>query len=118
MKETLGKALGLIILATLAGGTVLAQSPPPAPDPAKTQPQSEKPQASQSNPVQQQDTVNPKNSKEDVEAIGNRSVGKGVNFYSIEKEIALGKALAQEVERQAKIINDPVISEYVNRVGQ
>jgi predicted Zn-dependent protease len=41
-----------------------------------------------------------------------------VNFYSIEKEIALGKQLAQEVEQQAKIINDPVIAEYVNRVGQ
>ena len=41
-----------------------------------------------------------------------------MNFYSIEKEIALGKELAQEVERQAKIIDDPVIAEYVNRVGQ
>jgi predicted Zn-dependent protease len=41
-----------------------------------------------------------------------------VNFYSLEKEIALGKSLAQEVERQAKIISDPVIAEYVNRVGQ
>ena len=41
-----------------------------------------------------------------------------VNFYSLEKEIALGKQLAQEVERQAKIIDDPVIAEYVNRVGQ
>src|ERR1700741_5314632 len=56
--------------------------------------------------------------KKDPDQIGNRDVGKGVNFYSIEKEIALGKGLAQEVERQAKIINDPVISEYVNRVGQ
>jgi predicted Zn-dependent protease len=56
--------------------------------------------------------------KKDVEEIGNRDVGKGVNFYSIEKEIALGKALAQDIERQAKIIDDPVISEYVNRVGQ
>ena len=41
-----------------------------------------------------------------------------VNFYSLEKEIALGKQLAQEVERQAKIIDDPIIAEYVNRVGQ
>jgi len=56
--------------------------------------------------------------KEDPEEIGNRDVGKGVNFYSLEKEIALGKQLAQEVERQAKIIDDPVIAEYVNRVGQ
>ncbi|HLK50698.1 MAG TPA: M48 family metallopeptidase, partial [Bryobacteraceae bacterium] len=56
--------------------------------------------------------------KNDPEEIGNRDVGKGVNFYSLEKEIALGKQLAQEVERQAKIIDDPVIAEYVNRVGQ
>ena len=56
--------------------------------------------------------------KKDPEEIGNRDVGKGVNFYSLEKEIALGKQLAQEVERQAKIIDDPIIAEYVNRVGQ
>jgi predicted Zn-dependent protease len=58
------------------------------------------------------------NPKDDPDAIGNRDVGSGVNFYSLEKEIALGKQLAQEVERQAKIIDDPVIAEYVNRVGQ
>jgi len=56
--------------------------------------------------------------KKDPEAIGDRDVGKGVNFYSLEKEIALGKGLAQEIEREAKIVDDPVISEYVNRVGQ
>src|SRR5215469_3969818 len=59
-----------------------------------------------------------KDKKNDPEEIGNRDVGKGVNFYSLEKEIALGKQLAQEVERQAKIIDDPVIAEYVSRVGQ
>ena len=59
-----------------------------------------------------------KNPKDDPDAIGNRNVGKGVNFYSLEKEIAMGRELAQEVERQAKIIYDPVIAEYVNRVGQ
>jgi beta-barrel assembly-enhancing protease len=56
--------------------------------------------------------------KKDPDEIGNRDVGKGVNFYSVEKEIALGKQLAQDVERQAKIIDDPIIAEYVNRVGQ
>src|SRR6201998_3100762 len=56
--------------------------------------------------------------EKDPDKIGNRDVGKGVNFYSLDKEIALGKQLAQEVERQAKIIDDPVIAEYVNRVGQ
>jgi len=56
--------------------------------------------------------------KKDPDEIGNRDIGKGVNFYSLEKEIALGKQLAQEVERQAKIIDDPIIAEYVSRVGQ
>jgi predicted Zn-dependent protease len=56
--------------------------------------------------------------KKDPDEIGNRDVGKGVNFYSVEKEIALGKGLAMDVERQAKIIDDPVIAEYVNRLGQ
>src|SRR5215471_13112289 len=56
--------------------------------------------------------------KKNPDAIGDRDVGKGVNFYSLEKEIALGKQLAQEVERQAKIVDDPIIAEYVSRVGQ
>ncbi len=59
-----------------------------------------------------------KDKKKDPDAIGDRQVDKGVNFYSIEKEIALGKQVAQEVERSARIIDDPIISEYVNRVGQ
>src|SRR5689334_8140359 len=59
-----------------------------------------------------------KDKKNDPDEIGNRDVGKGVNLYSLEKEIGLGKQLAQEVERQAKIIDDPIIAEYVNRVGQ
>ncbi len=54
----------------------------------------------------------------DINDIGNRNVGKGLNRYSIEKEIALGKSMAQEVERTSKIVTDPVIAEYVNRVGQ
>ena len=59
-----------------------------------------------------------KNDKKDVEQIGERDVGKGVNWYSLEKEIAMGKGVAQDIERQAKIIDDSVIAEYVNRVGQ
>ncbi len=55
---------------------------------------------------------------DDPDAIGDRDVGKGVNFYSLDKEIALGKQLAGEVERQAKVISDPVVAEYVSRIGQ
>ena len=56
--------------------------------------------------------------KKDPNQIGNRDVGKGINFYSLEKEMALGRQLAQEVQRQAKLNTDPIITEYVNRVGQ
>jgi len=56
--------------------------------------------------------------EKDPDQIGNRDVGKGVNFWSLEKEIALGKQLANEVERQAKMVDDPIIGEYVNRIGQ
>src|SRR5436309_5594425 len=59
-----------------------------------------------------------KDKKRDPNEIGNRDVGKGINFYSIEKEIALGKQLAQEVQRQSKLVDDPIIGEYVNRIGQ
>src|SRR2546423_10172590 len=118
MNYILRQALRLALMGALAAGTVLAQSPPPTPDPTKSTPPSEQTQAGQQKPVDQKDTVNPKNSKEDVEAIGNRSVGKGINLYSLEKEISLGKQLAQEVERSSKLIDDPIVTEYVNRVGQ
>src|SRR5689334_6824431 len=56
--------------------------------------------------------------KKDPNQIGSRDVGKGLNVYSLEKEIALGRQLAQEVQRQSKLNTDPIITEYVNRVGQ
>ena len=59
-----------------------------------------------------------KDKKKDPDEIGNRDVAKGANFYSLEKEIALGKQLAQQVERESKVIDDPIVAEYVNRVGQ
>ena len=91
-----------------------------------TQPaQQDQSQADQQTPATQQQTTPSqtepdvkKGSKNDVDAIGNRRVGKGLNLYSLEKEIALGKQLAQEVERSSKLIDDPVVNEFVNRVGQ
>jgi len=59
-----------------------------------------------------------KDKKKDPEEIGNRDVGRGINFYSFEKEMTLGRELAKEVELQAKILYDPTIGEYVNRLGQ
>jgi len=63
----------------------------------------------------------PKNKKKnsDVDNIGNRNINKGsINFISLDKEIAMGRQLAAEIERQVKLIEDPTINEYVNRVGQ
>jgi beta-barrel assembly-enhancing protease len=60
----------------------------------------------------------PKNS--DVENIGTRDINKGniLPTMSLDKEIALGHQLAAQVERQAKLFNDPVVNEYVNRIEQ
>src|SRR6185437_12249377 len=59
-----------------------------------------------------------KNPRNDPAQIGNRNIGSGINFYSLEKEIALGKQLAQEVERQVKLVDDPIAAEYLNRLAQ
>ncbi|HUE55898.1 MAG TPA: hypothetical protein VMO76_08710, partial [Candidatus Udaeobacter sp.] len=119
MQDMLRQTVRLVLATALLAvpPIAFAQSPDPSTDP-KSHPSQQQTQQSSPQPVQQQDTVNPKNSKEDVEAIGNRSVGKGVNFYSLEREISLGKQLAQEVERSSKLIDDPTVTEYVNRVGQ
>jgi beta-barrel assembly-enhancing protease len=56
-----------------------------------------------------------------IDAIGNRNVGcnKGVgNWYSLEKQVAMGHSYSQQVEHGAKMVTDPVVTEYVNRVGQ
>jgi len=55
--------------------------------------------------------------KDDVDAIGNRKVA-GWDWYSIESEIKMGKEYATQIESSLKLITDPVINEYVNRVGQ
>ena len=59
-----------------------------------------------------------KDKKNDPEEIGNRDAGRGINFYSLKKEAALGQEMAKEVEFQSKILYDPLIGEYVNRLGQ
>src|SRR5258707_11446736 len=67
------------------------------------------------------DQVKNSGGKTDVDAIGERNVGckTGVgNWYGVEKQVALGRQYAQQVEASVKLIQDPVITEYVNRVGQ
>jgi predicted Zn-dependent protease len=59
-------------------------------------------------------------SVEDVNAVGNRDIGaRGLgNWYSTDTEIKMGKGYADEIEKSSKFINDSVITEYVNRIGQ
>jgi peptidase M48-like protein len=58
--------------------------------------------------------------KDDVDAIGNRKIGgRGLgNWYSLETEIRMGKQYAMQVENSVKMVQDPVVNEYVNRIGQ
>lgn len=68
---------------------------------------------------EQKEQKAPKNS--DIDNIGNRDINKGlgnINLMSLEKEIALGRTLSAEIERQVKLIEDATINEFVNRVGQ
>jgi predicted Zn-dependent protease len=55
-----------------------------------------------------------------VDDIGNRNINKGniLPTMSLEKEIAIGRQLAEQVERQSKLVTDPVVNEYVNRIEQ
>ncbi|MBE7516335.1 MAG: M48 family metalloprotease [Chloracidobacterium sp.] len=62
--------------------------------------------------------------KDDPSMIGKRNINSGSDKFfgwlggSKDKEMAIGRQLALQVEQQAKILDDPVITEYVNRIGQ
>jgi beta-barrel assembly-enhancing protease len=116
-----------IVLALLLGSYGLpsalaqdtqSQTPSNQNAPASTAP------ADQKSPdvVQQPDDSKVKHDggRSDVDAIGNRKVGsRGMgNWYSIEGEIRMGKEYAQMVEASSKMVQDPVVNEYVNRIGQ
>jgi hypothetical protein len=113
---------------TSVGGAA-AESPTPSPSPAATiQGESTKTEAgdkkdkAEKQKAGKDDLDFPHDGKtDDVSAIGNRNVGcnKGLgNWYSLESQVRMGKSFAMQVEQSAKVINDPVISEYVNRIAQ
>jgi beta-barrel assembly-enhancing protease len=61
----------------------------------------------------------PLSEEENPLLIGKRDINKRqMDFYSLQKEVALGQQMAAQVDRQGKFIDDPVITEYINRVGQ
>src|SRR5207302_3938830 len=119
---------GLLLAAILCSLPAFAQSTPanqPASQPAATQPDNSQTPAGDQKAEQTSDQKSDgkykhDGKKDDVDAIGNRNIGgRGLgNWYSVEKEIAIGKQYAQQVEASVKLVQDPVVTEYVNRVGQ
>src|SRR5271169_3441491 len=109
-------------------------TPAPPPDPTSTSGSTQAPPADSSSsaskdaapsgppPIQEPDDSRVKHdgSKNDVDAIGNRKVGgRGMgDWYSLETEIRMGKQYAMQVESSVKLVQDPVVNEYVNRIGQ
>jgi predicted Zn-dependent protease len=102
------------------------QTQPPTQDPDKGQPkaadvQNAPKQAPASLPTKDDDQIKHDGGVADVDAVGNRNVGctRGMgNWYTVEGQVARGRVYAQQIEAQVKLVNDPVITEYVNRVGQ
>jgi predicted Zn-dependent protease len=113
---------------TPTGTQTQAPTPTDAPthDPDAGQPkaadvQNAPKQAPAALPTKDDDQIKHDGGKMDVDAVGNRNVGcgRGVgNWYTVEGQVARGRVYAQQIEAQIKLVNDPVITEYVNRIGQ
>jgi beta-barrel assembly-enhancing protease len=59
-----------------------------------------------------------KSGKYDVSRIGQRSIGHGVNVYSLQKERALGETMASAIDRDARFVADPQVNDYISRLSQ
>lgn len=112
------------------------QAPPPPQSPPGQAPPNSDPDAGQPKagdiqnapkkgpaalPTKDDSDIKHNGGKTDVDAVGNRNVGcgRGVgNWYSVEKQVAMGRSFAQQIESQVKLVNDPVVTEYINRLGQ
>lgn len=73
------------------------------------------------NPAASRNAGKPLGTNEDPNMIGKRKIGGGFFAWlggSPSKEVAIGRQLSVEVEKQSKMIDDPIITEYINRVGQ
>ena len=70
-------------------------------------------------PAEAQTKPKPLEEKNDPTLIGQRNINKGqMNFYSLEREVAVGRQMAYEIDSQSVIVTDPVVVEFVNRVAQ
>jgi beta-barrel assembly-enhancing protease len=95
-----------------------------APDEKKTGAKDAKTKTPKVTPTPQPEGPKPLTAKEDPTQIGKRKINNGSDKFfgwlggSQEKEIALGRQLAMQVEQQAKLVEDPIVTEYINRIGQ
>jgi predicted Zn-dependent protease len=107
-------------------GQTQPQSKTPTSDPDAGQPkaadvQNAPKQPPAALPTQDDSDIKHNGGKTDVDAVGNRNIGcgRGVgNWYTVEGQVARGRVYAQQIESQIKLVNDPVVTEYVNRIGQ
>jgi predicted Zn-dependent protease len=107
-------------------GQTQPQSKTPTSDPDAGQPkaadvQNAPKQPPAALPTQNDSDIKHNGGKTDVDAVGNRNIGcgRGVgNWYTVEGQVARGRVYAQQIESQIKLVNDPVVTEYVNRIGQ
>jgi Zn-dependent protease with chaperone function len=80
------------------------------------------PDEDSTDPTQQKDPVRPEDPKKiakyDVNRIGHRGIGHGFNIYSEKRERQLGQNLAAAFDSNSRIVNDPVLNDYVNRLAQ
>jgi Zn-dependent protease with chaperone function len=80
------------------------------------------PDEDSTDPTQQKDPVRPEDPKKiakyDVNRIGHRGIGHGFNIYSEKRERQLGQNLAAAFDSSSRIVNDPVLNDYVNRLAQ
>ncbi len=115
-------AISVALAAFSAGPWTLAQvSDQDKDQPKSGEVQNAPAQPPASLPTKDDDQIKHDGSKTDVDAVGNRNVGcgRGVgNWYTVEGQVARGRVYAQQIEAQIKLVNDPVVTEYVNRIGQ
>src|ERR1700722_13196426 len=126
-------ASSLLLAPSLAltgyGQNTPQNSQPQASQPTAAPPQASQPAATPSDTPPVSDTTPPTDQKmpgiktgsvDDVNAVGTRDIGgRGMgNWYSTETEIRMGKSYAMQLEKSVKFVNDPVVTEYVNRVAQ
>jgi len=92
MKQMFRKATALALTAMLVATPLLAQDKP---------------------------KLKPLEEKNDPRLIGKRDINKGsISFYSLDREVALGRQMASEIDRSTPLITDPIINEYINRIAQ